>query len=492
MIIDVEAMVEYAHEAAADGIIPYEDLQEVLEGQLITAEEWEAWWRVRARNYVLHGGRASGKSWAAAHFCIFLATHFKVRFLCVRQFQNSIKESVYTLLKDRVESRGLREYFDFQKSTILVPSTGSEFLFFGLARNLDEIKSTEGVDICWVEEAQSLTKEQFDILNPTIRKDGSIFLIVFNPQYRTDFVYRRFVLNPPPSTRVMQVNHYNNPYLSQSMKDIIAESAANDPVGHQNIYLGVPMEDNEKVIIKRHWIEAAVDSHIKLGRASMGYGISVCGFDVADAGEDFNATIVRKGSVALSSEMFKGVEDEIGKSAGRAYNTCMLWEADLVFDGIGVGAFVGGHITLCNLEHKDSREVGHTKFVAGGSVLDPDDTYIDTGNQIITNGDYFSNVKSQAWMSVADRFRNTYDALSVKPSREYADDELISISSAIRDLEKLTEELSSPFKDVDNNGRMLVESKKLMLKREIKSPNLADAFIMSFWSGGSRGGFFDM
>ena len=164
MIIDVEAMVEYAHEAAADGIIPYEDLQEVLEGQLITAEEWEAWWRVRARNYVLHGGRASGKSWAAAHFCIFLATHFKVRFLCVRQFQNSIKESVYTLLKDRVESRGLREYFDFQKSTILVPSTGSEFLFFGLARNFSGYSFPITGTPCEVPDPRKTNEKDFSIL----------------------------------------------------------------------------------------------------------------------------------------------------------------------------------------------------------------------------------------------------------------------------------------------------------------------------------------
>lgn len=145
-------------------------------------------WRAQARIRVLHGGRSSSKSWDAAGFAIFLAQRYKVKFLCTRQFQNKIEESVYSLLKIQIERFGLRDEFDILRNKIIHKTTGSEFLFYGLWRHIDEIKSLEGVDVCWIEEAHNLTKDQWDILEPTIRKEGSQFWIIFNPKLTNDFV----------------------------------------------------------------------------------------------------------------------------------------------------------------------------------------------------------------------------------------------------------------------------------------------------------------
>jgi phage terminase large subunit len=110
---------------------------------------------------VLYGGRSSSKSWDAAGFAIFLAQAFTVKFLCARQFQNKIEESVYTLLVATIDRYGLRDQFRILESKIIHRRTGSEFIFYGLWRHINEIKSLEGVDICWLEEAHALTPEQW-------------------------------------------------------------------------------------------------------------------------------------------------------------------------------------------------------------------------------------------------------------------------------------------------------------------------------------------
>ena len=169
-------------------------------------------WQTPARNRVLYGGRASSKSWDAAGVALHSAQAGPLKIMCVRQFQNRIDDSVYTLLKNRIKGFGFN-CFDVKRNTITCITTDSSFVFYGLWRHIEEIKSTEGIDILWIEEAHNLTKEQWDILEPTIRKDGSQIWLIFNPKLVTDFVYKRFVLNPPPNTVVRKINYDENPFL---------------------------------------------------------------------------------------------------------------------------------------------------------------------------------------------------------------------------------------------------------------------------------------
>lgn len=152
-------------------------------------------WLAQARVRVLYGGRSSSKSWDAGGWAIYLAHATNRRFLCVRQFQNKIEESVYTLLKNQIKRLGLSNQFTVTHNKIIHKFTGSSFVFYGLWRNIDEIKSMEGIDICWIEEAHNLTEEQWRTLDPTLKKQNSEFWIIFNPQVRTDFIYQRFIIN---------------------------------------------------------------------------------------------------------------------------------------------------------------------------------------------------------------------------------------------------------------------------------------------------------
>jgi PBSX family phage terminase large subunit len=182
-----------------------------------------SFWATPARNRVLYGGRASSKSWDAAGFVIYLANRYKLRVCCARQFQARITDSVYTLLKTQIERFNLSHRFDVQRDKIYNTATGSEFLFYGLWRSIDEVKSLEGIDILWLEEAHNITEEQWEILNPTIRKENSQIWIIFNPRFASDFVYKRFVRNPrqtrsSASSITPRINSYQKRCSISSMR----------------------------------------------------------------------------------------------------------------------------------------------------------------------------------------------------------------------------------------------------------------------------------
>ncbi len=432
-------------------------------------------WLAKARNRVLIGGRASSKSWDAAGFATFLADNYKLRILCVRQLQNRIDESVYALLKIQIERFGLNSRFRILENKILNNGTGSEFMFYGLWRHIAEIKSLESVDILWIEEGHSLTEEQWKILEPTIRKAGSQVWIVFNPNLATDFAYKRFVRNPPPNTIVRLINYDENPFLSQTMLDIIEAAKIEDPDDFAHVYLGVPKDDDASVIIKRSWIQYAIDAHKTVIPESGSWdgGITV-GYDVADDGADKNATTSMDGSIAVHLDEWKGGENELAESASRVLVTARKLDAKQIgYDSIGVGAGTGS--TLNGLQW-----TSHFKFNAGGAVAKPDLHYSETK---IKNRDFFSNIKAQAWWLVADRFRNTY--LAVTKGVKFAADDMISISSECdsKMLEKLMDELATPKRDFDNAGKVKVESKKDLAKRDVPSPNIADSFIIANSAG---------
>jgi len=189
------------------------------------------------RYKVLYGGRGGAKSWGAARALIIKAAKSKIRVLCAREIQNSIRDSVIKLLSDQIQSMGLSSHFEIQRD-VIKGINGSEFLFKGLRMNVQEIKSTEGIDICWVEEAQTVSKASWDVLIPTIRKDGSEIWITFNPELDTDITYQRFVMNPPATAKVVKVNWQDNPWFP---KELIAEKddlKERDPDSYLTVWEG--------------------------------------------------------------------------------------------------------------------------------------------------------------------------------------------------------------------------------------------------------------
>lgn len=192
-----------------------------------------------ARYKVAHGGRGSGKSWGFARALLILATQGPLRVLCAREVQRSIKDSVHKLLSDQIQALGLGSEFEVLETTIRARKTRSEFLFAGLASHtVESIKSFEGVNVCWIEEAQTVSKKSWDILIPTIRAENSEIWITFNPDMETDETYTRFVVAPPPGAIVKKVNYTENPWFPTVLEQERQHCEATNPDDYERIWLG--------------------------------------------------------------------------------------------------------------------------------------------------------------------------------------------------------------------------------------------------------------
>lgn len=361
-----------------------------------------------------------------------------------------------------------------QRTSIRHLITGSEFMFYGIKNNPTKIKSLEGIDICWMEEAEAVSKDSWDILIPTIRKPGSEIWVSYNPKNILDDTHQRFVISPPDDICLLTVNYTDNPHFPDVLRLEMEECKRKDYDLYLHIWEGEPVADSDMAIIKPSWIAAAVDAHLKIGFAASGR--KRVGFDVADEGEDSNATTLAHGSVVTDCNQWN--KGDVITSADRVKNYAEEVRAsEIVYDSIGVGAGVKAHL-------KRVCKIPTTGFNAGESVFKPEAKYADGK----TNKDMFSNIKAQAWWGVRDRFYNTWRVikhLEANPNdtefaKQFTDDQLISLSSGIKQLEYLKAELSRPWVDYDNNGRVKVESKKDMKKRGIPSPNMADSLIMAF------------
>jgi len=170
-----------------------------------------------ARYKVLWGGRGGAKSWGIARALLIIGANRPIRVLCAREFQTSIKDSVHKLLSDQIINMRLTDFYEVVDRTIR-GKNGSEFNFVGLKNNVANVKSYEGVDICWVEEAQSVSARSWDVLIPTIRKEQSEIWVSFNPELATDNTYQRFILNSPANAIVQKINWSDNPWFPETLK----------------------------------------------------------------------------------------------------------------------------------------------------------------------------------------------------------------------------------------------------------------------------------
>jgi phage terminase large subunit len=201
------------------------------------------------RFIVLYGGRASGKSWSIARVLLLMASETPLRILCCREIQGSIKESAYRLLADMIVELGLEDFYTVGADSI-TGKNGSRFYFEGLRYNASKIRSYEGVDVVWVEEAQNVSDQSFEVLLPTIRKKGSRFFISFNPMTRDDPVLKRFVESARPDVLAKRVGWRDNPFLSP---EAIAEKdwlQRTDPDSYLHVWEGEPREFSDALILK--------------------------------------------------------------------------------------------------------------------------------------------------------------------------------------------------------------------------------------------------
>lgn len=203
------------------------------------------------RYKVYYGGRGGGKSWSFARAAILDAYSNRHRWLCTREFQKSVKESVYQILVDTIEELGLRPWFRITLTEIECLLTGSVFTFKGLQHQAQELKSFEGADRVWVEEAQNMSKRSLDILTPTIRRPGSEIWFSFNPYDETDAVYRKFIANEPPEDSIVAlVNYSDNPWFPNVLEKERLECLEKSPEDYDWIWKGALRSLDETTIFK--------------------------------------------------------------------------------------------------------------------------------------------------------------------------------------------------------------------------------------------------
>jgi phage terminase large subunit len=210
-----------------------------------------------ARYKVLYGGRGGAKSWGVARALLIQGKAKRLRVLCTREVQKSLKDSVHQLLTDQIEAMGMGDFYQVLETEIR-GANGTTFLFNGLSKQTkDTLKSYEGVDIVWCEEAHSITKPSWDLLIPTIRKEGSEIWLTFNPDLETDETYRRFVTNPPPNSVLITMSYRDNPWFPQVLEDERLHCKATESEeDYNNIWEGFPRSAAKGAIYSTEYAKA--------------------------------------------------------------------------------------------------------------------------------------------------------------------------------------------------------------------------------------------
>lgn len=213
-------------------------MEKVIEIPSEYRELFSDWWREAA----VYGGRYSLKSHTVARFLLIRARMAKTRIACFREFQSSIAESSHQLLSDLIKQYELSD-FEVTNNSIINRLTGSDFLFKGLYQNEQSIKSIEGIDIAWVEEAQTVSKESLEVLTPTVRKPGSKIIYTYNRLLENDPVHERLVIEGRPNTLIINVNYdiaEKYGWLPDVVKNEIEDDKLKRPVLYKQKWLGQP------------------------------------------------------------------------------------------------------------------------------------------------------------------------------------------------------------------------------------------------------------
>ena len=210
---------------------------------------------------MLYGGRGAGKSHSVARALLCKGAENPIRVLCAREFQTSIKDSVHKLLCDQIYDLGLQAHYEITQSTIR-GINGTEFIFAGIKNNVSNLKSVEGIDICWVEEANNVSQLSWNILIPTIRKENSEIWVTFNPELPTDETYQRFVLNPPDNAVVQKVNWNDNPWFPDVLDLERNALKTRDFEAYQNVWEGFTRSTIDGAVFAREMQRAEQDGRI--------------------------------------------------------------------------------------------------------------------------------------------------------------------------------------------------------------------------------------
>ena len=378
------------------------------------------------------GGRGGGKSYAFADALLLKGLEKKLLIACVREIQDTIKDSVHRLLSNRIEFYDLKEY-EIKESEIVNTSNGTRFIFKGL-RNQDahKIKSLEGVDIVWIEEAQTITKKSWEILSPTIRKDGSEIWISMNREEENDPLWVMLGAHPDRRTLVQKVNFYDNPFCPEELKLQAQNMKQKDESAYRHIWLGEPISQGAHKLIDAFQVSKAMKPKIENTTSPL-----VIGLDVARFGDDQTVFCLRKGRKCLSFLCFEKKDNvEVANIATNLIETKHPLRIFLDAGGVGGGVY------------DILKDRGFKDIIRG----------VNFGSKAISE-DRYANKRAEMW----DHLRQWL-----------TEDVELPLNESLRD------ELCAVNKKYDALGRLLLEEKEEVKKRIGRSTDMADSLALTF------------
>ena len=388
----------------------------------------------RKRIKFYYGGRAGGKSYAFADSLLIKGRQQKLLIACLREIQDSIKDSVYRLLCDRIALYELNDY-QIYENRIENKLTGTKFIFKGLRdQEAQHIKSLEGVDIAWIEEAQTISKKSWDILEPTIRKDGSEIWISMNREHENDPLWIALAAHPDERTLVQCVNYMDNPFCPEEIKIQAQKCQQNSPDDYAHIWLGEPIRQSQYKLIASSKVRQAFEPNINATTSPL-----VIGLDVARFGDDRTVFCFRKGRWCYKFLTYEKLDNVA--VANLATNFIHEDKPHRLFMDIG-GQGAGVYDIL--------KDRGFGEIIRG----------VYFGEKAINEERYF-NRRAEMW----DNIRAWLDE---SPPAQLPKDE------------NLFNELTCLNKKYDRRGRLQLEEKEEVKKRLGCSPDMADALALTF------------
>lgn len=428
-------------------------------------------YNIHKRFKFAHGGRGSAKSTSIADTLLLIGRQTKKRILCAREIQKSIKDSVHTLLRDRIAEHGFIDYLVLD-TTIRNRNTGTEILFTGLREhNINTIKSYEGIDICWTEESQAVVETSMNILTPTIRKKGSELWFTYNRLNLLDPVHRLFMRELKNAEKKifipnftnkkyfwyeyvgedaigLHINYDGNPYFPEELYKEMLKDKEDNPSLHRHKWLGEPQSQGDNTLISREKALQAVNRKVE------NWDYVSFGVDPARYGDDESVIEVREGFKILPVNKFNGINTteltgRVLKLAREYYAKGYKKPIKIKVDDTGIGAGVTDQLEEAakneNVKNEETKQFNIIVIPMINNGVPNDYKYVDIGTEM--------------WGVMGEALKT----MSLP-------DDMI-----------LLEQMATRQYKIKPDGRIKLETKDEMKKRSLTSPDRADALALCLY-----------
>lgn len=386
--------------------------------------------------FLLEGGRASGKTQSVARFLLYIAENRHVRICCGREIQNSIDESVKTVFLDLIEKYNL--IYEIKRDSLIHKATGSKIFFKGFReQGKVNIKGLEGVDILWIDEAQSIAKATLDIIVPTIRKKNSVIIFTMNRYTRFDSVYN-FCAKRDDCLHI-NICYFDNPYVDEKIireAEVSKKTNLND---YNHIWLGYPLSNNNEYLISSDILDKSINLEFE---TDLNYAVnSVMSVDLSASGADLCVAklfVQQNQNIWLEKQTTSWSEADTDITKGKIASLYSDWMPKLLImdaDGLGYPIWISIQKMIQNAIGFRGAKKAISKFAL--------------------------NARADGYLALREYLEKGYLKLTDK--------------NAIRQLEYI-KKIYKP------NGLIAIQDKKDLRKLHNESPDFADCTMMALYA----------